>query len=168
MVIYPETCHLGFRPIGGKIPPGHAYNPKMLSVWKRNEVLRIIRLTISSAFSTVVADNQFSTLGIVLLAVLARLSKITGISHQKMEPVKSKSKMIVVEEDLGERIHRIGNAPFAPLKIAHSDSKAPKVSKEKRTEKSTDDGVSNSTLKKKKKEKKKKKNAIDDLFSGLF
>ena len=47
-----------------------------------------------SAFSTVVADNQFSTLGIVLLAALARLSKITGISHQlKMQPV-SESKMV--------------------------------------------------------------------------
>ncbi|CRL30123.1 unnamed protein product [Penicillium camemberti] len=119
-----------------------------------------------SAFSTVVADNQFSTLGIVLLAALARLSKITGISHQlKMQPV-SKSKIIpVAKEDLGERIRRIDTVPLAPVKISQSDSKASKVSmvskaaKEKPTEKLKD--VSKPT-------KKKKKNAIDDLFSGLF
>ncbi|KAJ6186347.1 hypothetical protein N7519_007648 [Penicillium mononematosum] len=115
------------------------------------------------AFSTVVADNQFSALGIVLLAVLARLSKITGISHQKMEPVTTKSKMTVAKEDLGERIRRIDNAPLAPVRISHSDSKVSKVSKEKTTGKSTEDGVSKTTSK-----KKKKKNAIDDLFSGLF
>ncbi|KGO63663.1 hypothetical protein PITC_072160 [Penicillium italicum] len=123
------------------------------------------------AFSTVVADNQFSTLGIVLLAALARLSKITGISQLKMQPVKNKSKIIsVTKEDLGERIHRIDNA-LAPVKDSQSDSKFSMVSrvsraskasniKEKPTEKLTD-GVSKST-------KKKKKNAIDDLFSGLF
>ncbi|KAJ5470867.1 hypothetical protein N7530_008224 [Penicillium desertorum] len=112
------------------------------------------------AFSTVVADNQFSTLGIVLLAVLARLSKITGISHQKMEPV-TKSKMTGTKEDLGERVRRIDNAPLAPVKISHSDPKVSKGSKERPVEKSTD-GVSKTTS------KKKKKNAIDDLFSGLF
>ncbi|CAI7623429.1 unnamed protein product [Penicillium palitans] len=119
------------------------------------------------AFSTVVADNQFSTLGIVLLAALARLSKITGISHQlKMQPV-SKSKIIpVAKEDLGERIRRIDTVPLAPVKISQSDSKASRVSmvskatKEKPTEKPKD--VSKPT------KKKKKKNAIDDLFSGLF
>ncbi|CAP80097.1 Pc12g04700 [Penicillium rubens Wisconsin 54-1255] len=124
-----------------------------------------------SAFSTVVADNQFSALGVVLLAVLARLSKITGISHQKMEPATTKSRMTVAKEDLGERIRRIDNAPLAPVKISHADSKVSRVSKEKPTEKSaeytesTEDGVSKTTSKKK---KKKKKNAIDDLFSGLF
>ncbi|KAJ5237853.1 hypothetical protein N7489_007944 [Penicillium chrysogenum] len=122
------------------------------------------------AFSTVVADNQFSALGVVLLAVLARLSKITGISHQKMEPATTKSRMTVAKEDLGERIRRIDNAPLAPVKISHADSKVSRVSKEKPTEKSaeytesTEDGVSKTTSKK----KKKKKNAIDDLFSGLF
>ncbi|KAJ5932715.1 hypothetical protein N7516_007204 [Penicillium verrucosum] len=111
------------------------------------------------AFSTVVADNQFSTLGIVLLAALARLSKITGISHQlKMQPVR-KSKIIpVAKEDLGERIHRIDTVPLVPVKISLSDSTA--SAKEKPTEKLQE--VS------KTKKKKKNKNAIDDLFSGLF
>ncbi|KAK4869712.1 hypothetical protein LT330_006094 [Penicillium expansum] len=118
------------------------------------------------AFSTVVADNQFSTLGIVLLAALARLNKITGISQLKMQPVTSKSKIIpVAKEDIGERILRIDNAPLTPVKVSQSDSKISKASKAKPTEKFTEDGVSKSTLKKK---KKKKKNAIDDLFSGLF
>lgn len=31
MAIHLETCYLGFRPIGGKIPPGHRY-PQMLHV----------------------------------------------------------------------------------------------------------------------------------------
>ncbi|KAJ5822903.1 hypothetical protein N7447_005243 [Penicillium robsamsonii] len=135
------------------------------------------------AFSTVIADNQFSTLGIVLLATLARLSKITGISHQlKVQPVASKSKPtpVVAKEDLGERIRRIDDAPLTrPVKVLQSESKVskvpkvpkvPKVSKvskvskeKKSTEKLTEDGVSKPTLK-----KKKKKNAIDDLFSGLF
>lgn len=118
-----------------------------------------------SAFSTVVADNQFSTLGIVLLAALARLNKITGISQLKMQPVTSKSKIIpVAKEDIGERILRIDNAPLTPVKVSQSDSKISKASKAKPTEKFTEDGVSKSTSKK----KKKKKNAIDDLFSGLF
>ncbi|CDM37641.1 hypothetical protein DTO013E5_7586 [Penicillium roqueforti] len=120
------------------------------------------------AFSTVVTDNQFSTLGIVLLAALARLSKVTGISHQlKMQPV-TRSKIAPVKkdrEDLGERIRRIDNTPVTPVKISQSDFKVPKASKvsEKPTERPTDDAVSKSTSK-----KKKKKNAIDDLFSGLF
>lgn len=173
MAIHLETRHLGFRPIGGKIPPGHACNPKMLYVWKKKRGLPNDQAnSFLSAFSTVVADNQFSALGVVLLAVLARLSKITGISHQKMEPATTKSRMTVAKEDLGERIRRIDNAPLAPVKISHADSKVSRVSKEKPTEKSaeytesTEDGVSKTTSKKKK--KKKKKNAIDDLFSGLF
>lgn len=98
----------------------------------------------------------------MLLAALARLSKVTGISHQlKMQPVTSKSKIIpVVKEDLGESIHRIGNALLTPAKASQSYSK---VSKEKPMEKPTEDGVSKSSSK-----RKKKKNAIDDLFSGLF
>lgn len=174
MAIHLETCYLGFRPIGGKIPPGHRY-PQMLHVWKKKKIERE-RKGISSwkqtncflsAFSTVIADNQFSTLGIVLLAALARLSKITGISHQlKMQPVSEPKIIPVAKEDLGERIRRIDTVPLAPVKISQSDSKASKVSmvskaaKEKPTEKPKD--VSKPT------KKKKKKNAIDDLFSGLF
>ncbi|CAI7629006.1 unnamed protein product [Penicillium glandicola] len=123
-----EARHLGSHSIRSKIPSGPR-NPQML---------------------------HFSTLGIVLLAALARLSKLTGISQLK-QPV-TKSKMIVSKEDLGERISRI-EPPLIPVKISQSDSKVSKVPK-KPTEKLTD-GVSKST-------KKKKKNAIDDLFSGLF
>ncbi|KAJ5173965.1 uncharacterized protein N7500_001896 [Penicillium coprophilum] len=124
------------------------------------------------AFSTVVADNQFSTLGIVLLAALARLSKITGISHQlKVQPVASKAKIApaVPKEDLGERIRRTDDAPLNPVKVLQSDakisevSKPSKVSKQKSTKKLTEDSTLKTTSK-----KKKKKNAIDDLFSGLF
>lgn len=144
------------------IPRCYMYDKKKSPTWK-NQANCIL-----SAFSTVVTDNQFSTLGIVLLAALARLSKVTGISHQlKMQPV-TRSKIAPVKkdrEDLGERIRRIDNTPVTPVKISQSDFKVPKASKvsEKPTERPTDDAVSKSTSK-----KKKKKNAIDDLFSGLF
>lgn len=95
----------------------------------------------------------------MLLAALARLSKITGISHQlKMQPV-SKAKMIpVAKEDLGERIRRIDTVPLGPVKASKA-SMGSKVATEKPTEKLKDGS---------KPTKKKKKNAIDDLFSGLF
>ncbi|KAJ5779032.1 hypothetical protein N7457_006752 [Penicillium paradoxum] len=109
----------------------------------------------SRAFSTVVADNQFSTLGIVLLAALARLSKITGTSHQmKMQPArKSKTATpVVTKEDIGECVRR-ADAP-RPVKVSNPNASV--------SEKPERDGAGKSV------KRKKKKNAIDDLFSGLF
>lgn len=107
---------------------------------------------LSRAFATVVADNQFSTLGIVLLAALARLSKVTGISHQMKQPASLPKKATpgVAKEDLGERIRRV-DVP-RPANVL-SDPKASEGPK--------DGALKTST-------RKKKKNAIDDLFSGLF
>ncbi|KAJ5139102.1 uncharacterized protein N7515_003950 [Penicillium bovifimosum] len=103
------------------------------------------------AFSTVVADNQFSTLGVVLLSALARLSRLTGISHQmKMKSNSKKVTPVTAKVDIGERVRRV-DVPVGvkvPEKAEKSEKDASKATK--------------------KKKKKKKKNAIDDLFSGLF
>lgn len=119
-----------------------------------------------------VADNQFSTLGVVLLAALARLSKITGISQEmKKRSTTSKARdsaSAVIQEDLGERIRRVEDVslpsvlpsvppPVPPPVLPPSDKAGPE-------EKSTKD---RSALKSAKKTK-KKKNAIDDLFSGFL
>jgi ribonuclease MRP protein subunit RMP1 len=114
-----------------------------------------------SAFSTVIADNQFSTLGIVLMAALARLSKITGISRemkiQTVVPKIKKPSPVIVKEDLGERIRRVDDVPMTRPKASQSAEEVPSKEKpeKERASKST-------------KKTKKKKNAIDDLFSGLF
>ncbi|KAJ6023261.1 uncharacterized protein N7446_013620 [Penicillium canescens] len=111
------------------------------------------------AFSTVVADNRFSSLGVVLLATLARLSKVTGISQElKTQPgaIRPKNTGFVAKEDLGERVIRVDEAPLVkPVEISRPESvPEPAETDSKRA--------------KPKKSKKKKKNAIDDLFNGLF
>ncbi|CAG8244782.1 unnamed protein product [Penicillium salamii] len=121
------------------------------------------------AFSTVVADNQFSTLGVVLMAALARLSKITGITqemkkHSTASKVKKSSSM-PQKEDLGERIRRVEPAPTSsthPVQVSQSGKTGDKPQvKEKPVDKAR-------SAEKSAKKTKKKKNAIDDLFSGLF
>lgn len=115
-------------------------------------------------FSTVIADNQFSTLGIVLMAALARLSKVTGISREmKVQTAAGKAKKaspVDVKEDLGERIRRVDDAPMTrPVKASQSADE--KVFSKEKPEKDRSSSKSG-------KKTKKKKNAIDDLFSGLF
>lgn len=117
----------------------------------------------------------------MLLAALARLSKITGISHQlKIQPAKKSKPISVVNEDLGERIRRVDVSPL-PVKVSKEEptEEAEKLveklvekpaegsgerSSEKLTKKSTVKGGSSKNPPK----KRKKKDAIDDLFSGLF
>lgn len=121
----------------------------------------------SRAFSTVVADNQFSTLGIVLLAALARLAKVTRVNHEPTaQPMTEKSKTIPVAstEDFGERVcrtvdddHGVGNGPAQTCHPSKSELDTVRRSTENR----------NDLTKTTKKSKKRKKNAIDDLFSGL-
>ncbi|KAJ5302051.1 hypothetical protein PENANT_c008G00284 [Penicillium antarcticum] len=110
------------------------------------------------AFSTVVADNRFASLGIVLLATLARLSKVTGISQElKTSPraIKPKKTGPVVKEDLGERVARVDAAPSVKsVKIARPES--------------VPEPAENDSKRRKPKKSKKKKNAIDDVFNGLF
>ncbi|KAJ6120232.1 hypothetical protein N7523_004512 [Penicillium sp. IBT 18751x] len=112
------------------------------------------------AFSTVVADNQFATLGVVLLAALARLIKVTGIEREmaiRVQPTNKKITPVVsATEDRGERISRNGSDALSGL------TKAPVP---KAVFKSND---SKSSAKHRKKTSKRKKDVIDDLFSGLM
>lgn len=114
------------------------------------------------AFSTVIAENQFSTLGIVLLATLSRFAKATGTKFEEetrpRPQVKKKTQSAPPTEDRGERVSR------ADIGVVPSPEQEPQMSR-KKSEKSTEDKAS--TVKKSKKAK-RKKNAIDDLFSGLF
>lgn len=108
-----------------------------------------------------IAENQFSTLGIVLLATLSRFAKATGIKIEEETPQRpqmKKTQSAPPTEDRGERVSR------ADIGVMSSSEQAPQVS-QKVPEKSTSDKAS--AIKRTKKTK-KKKNAIDDLFSGLF
>ncbi|KAJ5279898.1 hypothetical protein N7478_005270 [Penicillium angulare] len=114
------------------------------------------------AFSTVVADNQFSTLGVTLLAALARLAKATG-ADRKLDAkprLKAKAKtgsVPVSTEDRGERISRDDPNTLPVLTQSHQlSSKERSSTKKIHSAKST------------KKTSKQKKNVIDDLFSGLL
>lgn len=94
----------------------------------------------------------------MLLATLARLSKVTGISQElKTQPgrIKPKKTGFVAKEDLGERVIRVDEALLVkPAKISRPESvPEPAETDSKRA---------------KPKKSKKKKNAIDDLFNGLF
>ncbi|KAJ5966035.1 hypothetical protein N7481_012749 [Penicillium waksmanii] len=124
------------------------------------------------AFSTVIADNQFSTLGIVLVAALARLAKATGMRYPSAKSTRvelnqnSKSKPAVVKAvvDRGERIRRDGDDKGDDL---------PMLRKKQQPQSNDEDNEKPAKLDKEKKKvkkssSKKKKNAIDDLFSGLF
>ncbi|KAJ5107553.1 hypothetical protein N7456_004228 [Penicillium angulare] len=121
------------------------------------------------AFSTVVADNQFSTLGVTLLAALARLSKATGADRKLEAKPRLKAKAKEKEkantgpipaplptEDRGERVSR--DDPNAPPVLTQSQESS---SKERATKKLH-------SAKSTKKTSKQKKNVIDDLFSGLL
>ncbi|KAJ5231316.1 uncharacterized protein N7469_005904 [Penicillium citrinum] len=117
------------------------------------------------AFSTVVADNQFSTLGIVLLATLARLVKATGIKFSKLARVEVKlPKNIPVrsEVDRGERIVRVDDVDVGVGVDAVS------VSRQKQSSETVSQEKSSKEKTKRVKTAKKKKNAIDDIFGGLF
>lgn len=140
---------------------------------------------VSRAFSTVVADNQFSTLGVVLVALLARISKALPGEEEK-QPASSGSVDTLVHsyhqagvhdgEDTGEivgrRAHTGGfSPPLVPVTQpetennhavgARNESKTMQVP-EKTAPKATKEN------KKKKKKKKEKGNEIDDIFNSLF
>lgn len=121
-----------------------------------------------SAFSTVVADNQFSALGIVLMATLARLVKAVGINlgrptAARMKKSLQKTTTIALVEDLGERVRRGDDNQGQATGRASSD---PRIDGQSESAESTA-GPTKKTTKTKTKTK-KRKNAIDDLFSGLL
>ncbi|KAJ5180358.1 hypothetical protein N7492_003568 [Penicillium capsulatum] len=117
------------------------------------------------AFSTVIADNQFSTLGIVLMAALGRLAKVTGANRRLETRVKSSSKTssaVAPVEDRGEVISRgSGNSDAT----SGAGSRQTRQEPPKPKPRASGEKTSVSSIKK---NSKRKKNAIDDLFSGLL
>ena len=130
-------------------------------------------------FSTVVADGQFSTIGTVLLAALARLVKATGtdrdmkiLSQAEKKTNNKPSSLPSIKpppkkEDVGEVVNRteditqLANYPeFRPSAKLATRTQDTDTTKEPR-------GTADMEAKVPKK-KKRKKNAVDDLFAGIL
>ncbi|KKY20567.1 hypothetical protein UCDDS831_g04614 [Diplodia seriata] len=155
-----------------------------LDAWRRHHVPNWYL-----AFSHVVASTQFSAIGLALLAVLARVTQLTGITaayedeaEQAMQAVlrelaatdarqllsdgiRSPRGEGVASEDLGEVEGTKGDGMDLPL-IAASDKKKKKGKRTKEPEPKPEPEAKEPP-KKKKKSKKAKGSAIDDLFAGL-
>lgn len=135
----------------------------------------------NSAFSTVVADGQFSTLGTVLLAALAQtkrvilplplLSRRENPSQQKKAISSTAKSHEDMESDLGVPIRRA----VEPAKEQEVLS-TPSISEKKSLKRTSDPEeveelpLAKDTMTKVKKSKFKKKksgNAIDDIFGAL-
>lgn len=129
---------------------------------------------IYSAFSTVVADGQFSTLGTVLLAALAQTKKIIlplpqsenfEVSDPTIRPlsISMTAKREDADNDFGTPIRRVVEDAVQP----------PSTAKQQNAESSHGlDKLESSSgevrkVKKSKTKKKKSANAIDDIFSAL-
>lgn len=120
------------------------------------------------AFSTVVADVQFSALGTVLVATLARLAKATGIdrdlktSFRADKVCRSKAPSISLhhDEDLGEILSRKPHSKL-PKEVDITESNKAKSG-------SISETASTAGVHTRKSKKRKKKDAIDDLFKGLL
>ncbi|CRG88744.1 hypothetical protein PISL3812_05778 [Talaromyces islandicus] len=117
------------------------------------------------AFSTVVADGQFSTLGSVLLAALAQARDATSLGIDQTESssdVRVSKTNEGYTDDLGVRISRSTETPFAlhQKKTSESLQEAEPVLRQE---------TSKSKLKKSKSKAKKTKsaNAIDDIFNFI-
>lgn len=151
-------------------------------------------ILVSRAFSTVVADNQFAVLGVVLLSILAdlasvlriRLDSLPGGSFPRASVLAEKKEekgeatdatdqgareaTPVASEDVGEVVYRGKDTPVS----AEGSESTPSAA--------IDAGPAGAMKKKKKKEKgkledesavpkkksRKTKNTIDDLFNGVL
>lgn len=133
------------------------------------------------AFSTVVAENQFMALGIVLMATLSRFSRAAGIKLKEKEETRPKpqvKKTLLVPstptEDRGERVSRtdisgpVSSQPEPESRVVKSSKKSEKLGMEVDVPTPPAAATATAPPPKKAKKSKKKKNAIDDLFSGLL
>ncbi|RAK96425.1 uncharacterized protein BO80DRAFT_429055 [Aspergillus ibericus CBS 121593] len=126
------------------------------------------------AFSTVVADGQFSTLGTVLLATLARLTRATGIDKEMMVSTQQAKTFTgpvcgidaQKNEDVGVVLCRRENssAPMMPsrTKDSHNSRHAHNSGGPKEYKSAV--GLDGKKIRK----KKRTKDAIDDLFDSLL
>lgn len=150
------------------------------------------------AFSTVVADTQFSALGVVLIAALARIGKICGLPKAKATTVDSHHSVSAgtgsepienhvgggtagsrgLSEDMGKVVQR--NAVREDQR-SHSSEEVGRVSaplnmmhalehqcKAPKVQKTTMKEREESSSSARPVKRRKKTNAIDDLFGGLL
>lgn len=134
-----------------------------------------------SAFSTVVADGQFSTLGTVLLAALAQTKRVImplpsrprrdlSVKQKKALPLTAEIHVDDIESDFGVPIRRA----VEPVKEKDVLS-TPSISEKKSSKRSSDaedretppPAKDTTKVKKSKSKKKKSGNAIDDIFGAL-
>lgn len=121
-----------------------------------------------------VADGQFSTLGTVLVAVLARLARATGIDRDlktQTQAEKKNTKPIDPgkngpKEDAGVLVRRTDDIQNLPVRTEARPS-------DRAADKADDNALKGAreaadVEAKPHKKKKKKKNAIDDLFAGVI
>lgn len=148
--------------------------------------------SVNRAFSQLVADSQYNTLGLMLMGCLARLYKVLGALRvltaeemaEKAGIVKKTTKANEPEigEDLGEKILReIPTSEVSEdtqkVEMKEEDDEVKKSKPKKRKQdgevlerKSSKLPSSDSTPAKPPKKKRKKKggDAFDDLFDGLM
>jgi ribonuclease MRP protein subunit RMP1 len=144
------------------------------------------------AFSNLVADNQYATLGLLLLGVLARVRSVIrpfGRDVKEDESLIGNESGVVSQlgsgdgNDLGEVVEREEVGASCDMerssKVAHADHddedenmKSKKLKKKKRkstgAEDASKDMAAKSTPSKRPKKKRKKGDAFDDLFSSLI
>lgn len=155
--------------------------------------MMLMPILVSRAFSTVVADNQFAVLGVVLLSILADLASVLRIrldslpggsiprasvlaEEKKEEKRKATDKgqleaTPVASEDVGEVVYRGKDTPMSAegsesTSSAAIDTGPAGAMKKKKKKKEKGKVEDESALPKKK--SRKKKNTIDDLFNGVL
>ncbi|KAL4737235.1 hypothetical protein BDV11DRAFT_157375 [Aspergillus similis] len=130
------------------------------------------------AFSVVIADVQFSALGTVLFAILAQLSKSTGIAEEFKFPsrVETSHEPILAShtgvpthiDDIGEALPRPAEASEVAQDFQPQQLVQPLLAVSNKPSASQTLDTTKPENKKKEKKKKQRKNVIDDLFEGLF
>ncbi|RFU25992.1 hypothetical protein B7463_g10355, partial [Scytalidium lignicola] len=129
------------------------------------------------AFSNVVADNQYSTLGLLLIGCLARIQKAIR-PLRRVEEVKTVVDDIPLpsktdEIDLGERVRRDqadvldADSNKAEDEEQVTERKKVKKANENFNDEDKKDGM-DSSLPKRPKKKRKKGDAFDNLFASLL
>ncbi|KAK2734015.1 hypothetical protein FQN57_001884 [Myotisia sp. PD_48] len=131
-----------------------------------------------TAFSTVIADLQFTSLGVVLLASLSEVFNIVKdaqIEHEagtrKVSFQTNIAKSTLVE-DLGETVHRSDPKLYLAAEPGLVTNGGIKTTQNKWRDKKEDEESRmvpkvHDQRKVKKKSKKRKVNAIDDIFGGF-
>ncbi|KAI9785017.1 MAG: hypothetical protein M1839_001214 [Geoglossum umbratile] len=125
------------------------------------------------AFSNVVADSQFSAIGLVLVAILARVNRIIrahGADAEPHAPALSTAFELRVDEDFGEAVARgdvqgdggpgVGEESSGRVDLATTCGVASPGVEEP--------AASGASTPKPKRKKRKTGNAIDDLFSTIL